>query len=123
MPKSNPKPNKFANKSPQLRDSGFLVKQGGSDEIAHHYRRHFHQFLDYLTIDPMELELGVGLIRLADPNRGGDLLPRITSVRQQVASEIGIVLPKIRIRDNMRVGQYSVVFNDRTGTAGLSRSE
>ena len=60
---------------------------------------------DYLTIDPMELELGVGLIRLADPNRGGDLLPRITSVRQQVASEIGIVLPKIRIRDNMRLGE------------------
>ena len=28
------------------------MKQGGSDEIAHHYRRHFHQFLDYLTIDP-----------------------------------------------------------------------
>ena len=52
MPKSNPKPNKFANKSPQLRDSGFLVTLGGADEIAHHYRRHFHQFLDYLTIDP-----------------------------------------------------------------------
>lgn len=60
---------------------------------------------DYLAIDPMELELGVGLIRLADPNRGGDLLPRITSVRQQVASDIGIVLPKIRIRDNMRLGE------------------
>ena len=52
MPKSNPKPNKFANKSPQLRDSGFLVTLGGAHEIAHHYRRHFHQFLDYLTIDP-----------------------------------------------------------------------
>ena len=37
---------------------------------------------DYLTIDPMEMEIGVGLIRLADPSRGGDLLPRITSVRQ-----------------------------------------
>jgi flagellar biosynthesis protein FlhA len=60
---------------------------------------------DYLAIDPMELELGVGLIRLADPNRGGDLLPRITSVRQQVAADIGIVLPKIRIRDNMRLGE------------------
>ena len=58
---------------------------------------------DYLTIDPMEMEIGVGLIRLADPNRGGDLLPRITGVRQSVASEIGIVLPKVRIRDNMRL--------------------
>ena len=52
MPKSNPKPNKFANKSPQLRDAGFLVTLGSAGEIAHHYRRHFHQFLEYLTIDP-----------------------------------------------------------------------
>ena len=52
MPKSNPKPNKFANKSPQLRDAGFLVTLGSAGEIAHHYRRNFHQFLDYLTIDP-----------------------------------------------------------------------
>ncbi len=62
---------------------------------------------DYLTIDPMELEIGIGLIRLADPKRGGDLLPRITGVRQAVASEIGIVLPKVRIRDNMRLGENS----------------
>ena len=52
MSKSKPKPNRFANKSPQLRDAGFLVTLGGADEIAHQYRRHFHQFLDYLTIDP-----------------------------------------------------------------------
>ena len=41
---------------------------------------------DYLAVDPMEIEIGVGLIRLADPSRGGDLLPRITGVRQAVAS-------------------------------------
>ena len=55
MPKSKASKrriDKYAGNSPQLRDSGFLVKLGGSDEIAHHYRRHFHQFLDYLTIDP-----------------------------------------------------------------------
>jgi flagellar biosynthesis protein FlhA len=51
----------------------------------------------------MELELGVGLIRLADPNRGGDLLDRVQRVRQNVAGEIGILLPKVRIRDNMRL--------------------
>ncbi len=60
---------------------------------------------DYLTVDPMEIEIGVGLIRLADPSRGGDLLPRITGVRQAVASDIGIVLPKVRIRDNMRLAE------------------
>ena len=52
MPKSKPKPNKYANKAPQFFENGFAVTLGGADEIAHHYRRHFHQFLDYLTIDP-----------------------------------------------------------------------
>jgi flagellar biosynthesis protein FlhA len=61
---------------------------------------------DYLAVDPMEMEIGVGLIRLADPSRGGDLLPRITGVRQGVAADIGIVLPKVRIRDNMRLGEH-----------------
>ena len=52
MPKSNPKQNKYANKSPQLRDAGFLVTLGGADEIAHHYRLHFHHFLEHLALDP-----------------------------------------------------------------------
>jgi flagellar biosynthesis protein FlhA len=58
---------------------------------------------DYLTVDPMEIEVGVGLIRLADPKRGGDLLQRIQRVRQSVAAEIGVIMPKVRIRDNMRL--------------------
>jgi flagellar biosynthesis protein FlhA len=58
---------------------------------------------DFLTIDPMEIEVGVALIRLADPKRGGDLLERIQRVRQSVAAEIGIIMPKVRIRDNMRL--------------------
>ncbi len=60
---------------------------------------------DFLAIDPMEIEIGVGLIRLADPKRGGDLLERVQRVRQNVAADIGIVLPKVRIRDNMRLEQ------------------
>ncbi|MCO6047369.1 flagellar biosynthesis protein FlhA [Aeoliella sp. ICT_H6.2] len=60
---------------------------------------------DYLAVDPMEIELGVGLIRLADPNRGGDLLDRVGRVRNNVAAEIGLVMPKVRIRDNMRLDQ------------------
>jgi len=60
---------------------------------------------DYLVVDPMEVEIGVGLIRLAAPDRGGDLLERIQRVRQNVASEIGIIMPKVRIRDNMRLDQ------------------
>ncbi len=69
---------------------------------------------DYLTVDPMEIELGVGLIRLADPNRGGDLLERVQRVRQNIAGEIGIIMPKVRIRDNMRLGpnQYRIKIAD-----------
>ena len=71
---------------------------------------------DYLVIDPMEMELGVNLVRLAAPDRGGDLLPRITGVRQNVASDIGVILPKVRIRDNMRLpeNQYRIKIANST---------
>jgi flagellar biosynthesis protein FlhA len=58
---------------------------------------------DYLAIDPMEVEIGVGLIRLADPQRGGDLLDRIQRVRQTIAADMGLIMPKVRIRDNVRL--------------------
>ena len=60
---------------------------------------------------------GVGLIRLADPKRGGDLLDRIQRVRQNMASEIGILMPKVRIRDNMRLeqNQYRMKIADMPG--------
>jgi flagellar biosynthesis protein FlhA len=58
---------------------------------------------DYLAVDPLELEIGVGLIRLADPKRGGDLLNQITEIRRRLAGELGVVLPKVRIRDNLRL--------------------
>jgi flagellar biosynthesis protein FlhA len=69
---------------------------------------------DFLTVDPMEIELGVGLIRLADPNRGGDLLERVQRVRQNIAGEIGIIMPKVRIRDNMRLeaNEYRIKIAD-----------
>jgi flagellar biosynthesis protein FlhA len=60
---------------------------------------------DFLIVDPMEIEIGVALIRLADPKRGGDLLARVQKVRQNVAADIGILMPKVRIRDNMRLDQ------------------
>jgi flagellar biosynthesis protein FlhA len=65
---------------------------------------------DYLTIDPMELELGLGLLRCADARRGGDLLDRIQRVRQNLAAEMGVILPKVRVRDNMRLepNQYRI---------------
>ncbi len=69
---------------------------------------------DLLAVDPMEVEIGVGLIRLADPKRGGDLLERVGKVRQSVAAEMGLIMPKVRIRDNMRLenNQYQIKIAD-----------
>src|SRR5205085_6460833 len=69
---------------------------------------------DNLFVDPMELELGFGLIRLADANSGGDLLDRVTRVRHKIAQELGMILPKVRIRDNIRLEQrqYQLKIHD-----------
>ena len=55
---------------------------------------------DQLTVDALELQIGVGLVRIVDRNRGGDLLDRISSMRKQMATELGLVVPPVRIRDN-----------------------
>lgn len=60
---------------------------------------------DFLAVDPMELSLGLGLLSLADPARGGDLMERISGVRNRIAADIGLVLPKVRVRDNMDLGE------------------
>lgn len=65
---------------------------------------------NYLAVDQMELEIGYALIPLVDVNQGGDLLERITMLRRQCATELGIIVPPIRIRDNilLRPAQYIV---------------
>jgi flagellar biosynthesis protein FlhA len=62
-----------------------------------------------LQVDPMELEIGYRIIPLVDPNQGGDLFDRVTMIRRQTALELGMVLPPIRIRDNMQLGANSYV--------------
>jgi flagellar biosynthesis protein FlhA len=61
---------------------------------------------DFLAIDPMEISIGLGLLSLADPARGGDLMQRITGVRNAIATDIGIVLPKVRVRDETNLGKF-----------------
>ncbi|WP_428386523.1 flagellar biosynthesis protein FlhA [Mucisphaera sp.] len=56
-----------------------------------------------IQIDMLELEVGYGLVRLVDASQGGDLLDRITAIRKQLATEMGIVMPPVRIRDNMQL--------------------
>lgn len=56
-----------------------------------------------VLIEPIELEIGYGLIPLADEKNGGDLLSRIASIRRQIALELGLILKPIRIRDNLQL--------------------
>ncbi|PAB61253.1 flagellar biosynthesis protein FlhA [Anaeromicrobium sediminis] len=56
-----------------------------------------------LQVDPIELEFGYGIIPLADPKQGGDLFDRLVMIRRQCALELGIVVPMIRLRDNIQL--------------------
>ena len=56
-----------------------------------------------LAVDTMELEVGYALVRLVDQSQGGDLLERVSMIRRQLAGELGLVMPPLRIRDNMQL--------------------
>jgi flagellar biosynthesis protein FlhA len=59
--------------------------------------------MSLLKVDPMELEIGYRLIPLVDASQGGDLLERVTMIRRQTALKLGLVLPPIRVRDNLQL--------------------
>src|SRR6056297_1248861 len=65
---------------------------------------------DYLLLDTLELEIGYSLIPMVESHQGGDLLDRMTSLRKQLATELGIIIPSIRIRDNVQLdaNHYSI---------------
>ena len=64
-----------------------------------------------LGVDPLELEVGYGLVSLVDGEKNGDLLERITGIRKQFAMEMGVIVPPLRIRDNLELkpGDYQVL--------------
>ena len=82
--------------------------------------RNSREVKDLLRIDPMELELGYSLIPLVDKEQGGDLLERITMIRKQIAMELGIIVPYMRIRDNMQLNpnEYSIKIKNSRVTKG-----
>lgn len=65
--------------------------------------------ISLLQVDPMELEIGYSLIPLVDTGQGGDLLERIVMIRRQCALEMGLVVPTIRIRDNIQIKPNSYI--------------
>ncbi|MED4851293.1 flagellar biosynthesis protein FlhA [Caldifermentibacillus hisashii] len=73
------------------------------EQVATDDMRKPENIVNLLTIDPIEFEFGYGLIPLADTNQGGDLLDRVVMIRRQLALELGLVIPVVRIRDNIQL--------------------
>ncbi|WP_408637903.1 flagellar biosynthesis protein FlhA [Paenibacillus tianjinensis] len=74
--------------------------------------------INLLTVDPIEFEFGYGLIPLADTGQGGDLLDRIIMIRRQCALEMGLVVPVIRIRDNIQLKPNEYVIKIKGNNVG-----
>lgn len=85
--------------------------QGKSTEAATAAaeKRKPENIVSLLTVEPIELEFGYGIIPMVDTNLGGDLLERIVMIRRQCALEMGIIVPSIRLRDNVQLGSSEYV--------------
>ncbi|MDI9404609.1 MAG: flagellar biosynthesis protein FlhA, partial [Limnohabitans sp.] len=75
---------------------------------------------ELLTVDTLELEVGYAIVGLVDASRGGNLLDRIAGIRRNLAAELGLVMPSVRIRDNMQLdpNEYRVKIRGATVASG-----
>ena len=73
---------------------------------------------ELLHVDPLELEIGFRMIGLADPSRGGDLLDRLKTVRQQVARAMGLIIPQVRIHDDIGLPPHEYRLKIRSNIVG-----
>jgi flagellar biosynthesis protein FlhA len=80
-----------------------------SDEQKVEEIRKPENVISLLQVDPIELEFGYGIIPLADINQGGDLLDRVVMIRRQLALELGMIVPVIRLRDNIQLSPNEYV--------------
>lgn len=87
-------------KTPKKDDVEF---QESEEEMQADEMKSPESVVSLLSVDPIEFEFGYGLIPLADTNQGGDLLDRVVMIRRQLAIELGLVIPVVRIRDNIQL--------------------
>ena len=75
---------------------------------------------DLLNLDTLQIELGYGLLALADPKKGGDVLERVTSVRRNFVQEMGFIIPAVRLRDNLELqpNEYRFIFRGQLIATG-----
>ncbi len=80
------------------------------------------QALDALPIDPLELSIGFGLVPLVDQKAGGSLLSRVSAIRRQIASELGMVIPPVRIHDEMGLDSHEYIVKVRGAEVARGRT-
>ena len=76
------------------------AQQQAADSVAPHPES-LEALVEEIRVDPLELELAPDLIDLVDTTSGGDLLDRVRSLRRKVATDLGVVVPPVRTRDNL----------------------
>lgn len=83
-------------------------------------RRAPEKIISVMSVDPISIEVGRGLLGLVDPTQGAKLLDRITSIRRHIAFEIGLVVPGVRFRDNLQLkpNGYIIKIRDLEIAAG-----
>jgi flagellar biosynthesis protein FlhA len=106
--KQTKKEQKTEVKKEQKEDTKTKPKKPSPQEVAEKEEKIID---DVLKIEILELAIGYQLIRLADPNQGGDLLDRIKTMRRKIAADFGFLMPQVRIRDNLSLSpnQYQIL--------------
>ncbi|HEX5145434.1 MAG TPA: flagellar biosynthesis protein FlhA [Conexibacter sp.] len=77
--------------------------------------------LEALSLDPLELAIGFGLVPLVDTNAGGSLLSRVSVIRRQIASDLGMVIPPVRIHDELGLDSHEYVLKVRGSEVARGR--
>ncbi len=87
----------FITKSKKEQQEEVIAEEQESEEPAE------EKVEEFLQVDPIEVEIGYGLISLVDENQGGTLFQKISSTRKYIALEYGVLVPPVRVRDNLQL--------------------
>jgi len=92
------------------RQKAAVVEEKEVEEVTAEEKRKPESVTSLLQVDPIELEFGYGIVPMVDVSQGGDLLDRVVMIRRQCALDMGVIVPAIRLRDNIQLGTnaYSI---------------
>jgi len=86
------------------RQKAAIVDEQEVEEVTAEEKRKPESVTALLQVDPIELEFGYGIVPMVDVTQGGDLLDRVVMIRRQCALDMGVIVPAIRLRDNLQLG-------------------